>query len=302
MAAPGWWNVIGVEVIAEALQAEGVYVVDGARKIIAWNRAAERLTGFASKEVVGRSCRDDVLCHVDAHGNGLCGDQCPVTMALETKREQRASIYLHRKDKTLLQVDVRAVPFVLADGTPGVVETFVDTDHATAGALRSQAMIDGLTGLPNRGYYDRMVADLLAARERTPGSAGAWAIVVIDGDGLKAINDTCGHQAGDTMIRELAEQLQDTVRRMDFLARWAGDEFVLLVRRCDGREQLSRIAERLRLAGRRVRRPDGSRLTVSIGAALAAAMGSESERSVFARADRALQLAKESGRDRAEVV
>lgn len=295
------WQVIGARV-ANALQLEGVYVVDDQRRIIAWNQAAEILTGFSAPEVLGRACRDDVLCHVDAAGHGLCDGQCPMTAALRDGEPKEVSVYLHRKDRTLMHVDVRAVPVVLASGERVVIETFVDSDHAVAGDLRSQAMIDALTGLPNRGYYDRMVADFFASRERTPGLVSQWAIVVIDGDGLKAVNDAWGHQAGDAVIRGLADEFRATARRMDFLARWAGDEFVLLVRRCAGGEQVERIAERLRVAARRVQRPDGSRCSVSIGAAVAAEIGNEPERAVFARADAAMQRAKADGRDRVVVV
>jgi diguanylate cyclase (GGDEF)-like protein/PAS domain S-box-containing protein len=292
------WEVLGAAALAEALQAEGVYVLDAERTIVAWNAAAEKITGWTAEDVIGRACSDELLCHVDADGYELCKGGCPVAHALADGRPRRASVQLHRRDGRLVPVDVAVVPLRLADGRQIAIETFVDSDHAHAPRLRSQALLDALTGLPNRRYYARTVDEMMAERQRMPGpEPAAWGIVLVDLDGLKAINDTWGHQAGDDAIQGIATALVAIVRRSDFLARWAGDEFVVLMRKCASIDDVERLVARIRQRAMDVALPDGTCATVSIGGALADALGTEPVDVVFLRADAALRRAKQGGRN-----
>ena len=153
--------------------------------------------------------------------------------------------------------------------------------------LAARSTTDVLTGLSNRRAFDARLAEELAraARHGTP-----LALVALDVDGLKAINDRGGHAAGDAAIRAVAEALRSTARATDLAARTGGDELAVLAPLTTGEQALA-LAERIRLVLRRV--PGAP--TVSIGVADLARAG---PRTLGATADAALYRAKAAGRDR----
>jgi len=180
---------------------------------------------------------------------------------------------------------------------------FVWTDEIEArwqARLVEGALQDALTGLYNRRHLDdRLGAELSAAfRHRRP-----LALILLDVDHFKAVNDAHGHLAGDEALRHAAQVLREAVRKEDVLARYGGEEFVVLARET-GLTGGRTLAERLRLAVERSRCPwSGTelRLTVSVGVAVSGKTGDyvagESEQALLAWADRALYLAKEAGRN-----
>ncbi|WP_052736599.1 diguanylate cyclase domain-containing protein [Aquincola tertiaricarbonis] len=159
------------------------------------------------------------------------------------------------------------------------------------------AMNDTLTGLPNRRCFNERLPQALArARRHRQGTA----LLFLDVDYFKAINDTHGHAAGDTVLQAFAERVQHTVRQTDFAARLAGDEFVVVLEGVNTLEETGHVAEKLVQA---VRQPitlgDGTEVIVStsIGAAFAPAATRLSVDDYLAAADRALYVTKEHGRD-----
>ena len=160
--------------------------------------------------------------------------------------------------------------------------------------LSHDARRDGLTGLPNR----RAIFEELDAAIQRVGPRAAAAVLFIDLDGLKAMNDTLGHDRADEMIHEVAQRLAHTVRGNDFVGRFGGDEFVAIAEGITDPEQASGLASRLLEA---VAQPlaglDATVVTASIGIALVRndAVGA---REAIRDADAAMYVAKRSGRDR----
>lgn len=162
--------------------------------------------------------------------------------------------------------------------------------------LELVASQDGLTGLLNRTAAIDAIDRELA---RTRRSGEVFAIVFVDLDGLKQINDTYGHETGDEAIRRTAQALVTSTRRSDVVARLGGDEFLVALGAADGREEAARVAERIRrtVAEHPLALADGTlSLRCSIGVALAAP-GDDAE-SVINHADKALYSAKAQGRNR----
>ncbi|MFD8977500.1 MULTISPECIES: putative bifunctional diguanylate cyclase/phosphodiesterase [unclassified Streptomyces] len=171
--------------------------------------------------------------------------------------------------------------------------------------LQHNAEHDPLTDLPNRALFTRRVRQALSGRRASdPGTA----VLFIDLDGFKGVNDRLGHQAGDDLLVQAARRLQESVRAGDTAARLGGDEFAALILGDGGREQDARetqvqeIADRLRLRLSRPYRVDGGnevRVAASIGVAFAEP-GMEAG-DLLRNADLAMYRAKAAGKDRVEL-
>jgi diguanylate cyclase (GGDEF)-like protein len=153
-------------------------------------------------------------------------------------------------------------------------------------SVQQQAHTDVLTGIQNRRFMQQHL-------EQVHASGQMYALLLLDVDFFKQLNDRYGHAFGDVVLRELAFALESHTRQGDHVARWGGEEFLVLAKNMN-LEQARFFAERLRKAVLDAN-PGGARVTVSIGVAL---RGSEDGlEHVLARADAALYRAKKSGRD-----
>ncbi len=196
---------------------------------------------------------------------------------------------------------ISMVPIVY-DGEPSELATVIDITERKGmeEALRRLATTDALTGVSNRGHFmQRAEAELDRARRY----GRPLAMVMLDIDHFKQINDRHGHSTGDEAIRALTGASQAMVRQQDVVGRLGGEEFGILMPETD-LEAAFRLAERLRvhLAGLVVMLPSGEaiRMTASFGvSALAPAQDNVDD--LLARADRALYVSKRNGRDRVSV-
>jgi len=161
----------------------------------------------------------------------------------------------------------------------------------------TMAMTDSLTGLHNRGYFDQ---HLTAATDRLKSSGKGFALLLLDIDHFKAVNDTHGHPAGDRILKEFARRISSGLRGFDLVARYGGEEFVVLMPEADEALALM-VGERLRSmveakpfeTGEAIGAID---ITCSIGAT--EARSDDDQASVLKRADNGLYQAKEGGRNK----
>jgi diguanylate cyclase len=165
---------------------------------------------------------------------------------------------------------------------------------------RREANTDALSGVANRKAFDDKLK-LLFGYHRRDGIS--FALMLADLDRFKWINDTYGHQAGDRVIGQLGRLLAQLVREGDFVARFGGDEFAVLLPHCDS-ETAVKVANRIRLETTRanfgVDKSEQTAITVSVGVALAR-QGDTSE-TLFKRADEALYVSKKGGRNQVNCV
>ncbi|GEM_PF-374927 len=159
--------------------------------------------------------------------------------------------------------------------------------------LKFLADVDSLTGLYNRRKIEEILRQEI---ERAKRYGSPLSILLIDVDNFKQINDTYGHQKGDEVLRKMASLIRAEIRATDAVGRFGGEEFLIVLPQTDHQSAL-RVAERLR---RRMAGTDFGvdRLTVSIG--VTSLKGNEDMKTLFARVDRAMYLAKEKGRNRVE--
>ncbi|AVT00140.1 GGDEF domain-containing protein [Paracidovorax avenae] len=166
--------------------------------------------------------------------------------------------------------------------------------HQANQELENLAVRDPLTGLYNRRRFDEAL-QAYSARCRELGQR--FALMIVDADHFKRVNDTHGHQTGDAVLRHLAGLITGCVRSTDFVARFGGEEFVVLMPEPRDREEGRLVAEKIRLAVGHAPFPGVGHLTVSIGLAFCHG-GGEPLASILERADKALYQAKGEGRDR----
>ena len=290
----------GFEQILDSLR-DGVYLVDGDRKITYWSRGAEGLTGYTSDEVLGSRCGDGILIHVNDRGESLCDGRCPLAKAMTDGEPHEAEIYFRHKDGHRVPSLTRVAPILASAGTiVGGVESFSDNSwRAEANRrierLSSLALLDELTHLPNRRHIKMEVARRLDELKRYGWVFGA---VFIDIDHFKRVNDTRGHHVGDAVLKMVARTLLENSRGFDILGRWGGEEFLGLAQNVD-EDRLGAVSERLRalVAASSVRHDDAEvSVTVSIGATLARV--DDTPEALIKRADSLMYESKRAGRNR----
>jgi diguanylate cyclase (GGDEF)-like protein len=284
--------------------ADGVYFVDRNRRITFWNAAASSISGHDRRTVIHRVCSGGPLQHVDGEGRRLCAEGCPLTAVLADGLPRDGDVLLQHAQGHRVPVHVAVRPLRGKTGDiVGAVETFTDTTaalearHRTA-ELERLAFVDVLTGLGNRAFIDRQIASRMGefARRGQP-----FGVLMLDLDHFKRVNDTWGHDAGDTVLKTVGRTLAAATRVEEFVGRWGGEEFIALVRASD-ESGLASVGERYRrmIAETEVRLPEGAlRVTVSIGGTVVRITDCLS--TLLRRADEHLYRSKREGRDRATV-
>ena len=280
--------------------AEGVYFVDMNRTILFWNKGAERITGYSPQEVTGSSCADNILVHVDADNKNLCRSGCPLSRVMRSGiQHSENNIYLHHKDGHRVPVSVIVYPLKNRRGKiVGAVEIFRDTarlyDDQYIEDLRKAALLDFLTALPNRRFIDTR---LRAAMEESKRHGTPFAVLLIDLDRFKGVNDTYGHDVGDRVIKMVAKTLEANMRAYNMIGRWGGEEFLAIISHVS--------ADNLRVYSRKLCslvedsfvEHDGKIIRVTVTIGMAMARQTDTIQSLLKRADMALYRGKEGGRN-----
>jgi len=274
--------------------ADGIHVVDREGRITFANPAGAALLGYGAGELLGRpfhslvdGCRPD--------GTIRPAPTCLVAKRLRNGEGCHGEPILRRKDGSEVSVECTTKPLCLEARAVGGVLTVRDiTAHRRAeAALADRAFHDSLTGLPNRLLLtDRFKQAARAARR----AHSKFAVLMLDLDGFKQVNDRLGHLAGDDILREIAERLTRALREVDTVARVGGDEFVLLVGMAPGSESAEAVARRAlqALADPMPAGEETIHMRASIGIALFPDDGSDID-TLLSRADHAMYQAKHRG-------
>lgn len=280
---------------------DGLYIVDKDRAITFWNKAAERITGYNADEVLGKKCSETILTHMDGKGNKLCTGHCPLEKTMADKKMREAEIYLHHKKGHRVPVSVRVSTLTDSDGrVVGGIELFTDISYRASTEqrikeLEKMALLDTLTQLANRPCILRALQGDLEEYRRY---GIAFGLLFMDIDHFKKVNDTHGHDAGDKVLRSVADTFTANSRAFDLYGRWGGEEFIGIIRNITG-EALEALGNRLRLLVKETScLHDGKRLSVTISMGATQVRGADTIESLIKRADTLLYKSKAAGRNR----
>jgi diguanylate cyclase (GGDEF)-like protein/PAS domain S-box-containing protein len=257
------------------------------------NPAFERITGYSVKEAIGREGR--FLVRDDLAQPGLA----EIRAALHEKRAGHAVLRNYRKDGSLFWNELHIAPISDVDGgeTTHFVSVINDVSERIhyQHAIEHQATHDNLTGLANRTLLHDRIAQSIAFARRSNRSV---AVMLLDLDHFKHVNDAFGHSAGDDLLKEVASRLRACVRESDTVARLGGDEFVIVLADLSDADDVDGIAQKITES---LKEPIhvGSRETyvgASIGISLFPRDGEHGE-TLLRNADIAMYRVKEHGRN-----
>jgi len=259
------------------------------------NLVAERMTGWPSQEALGRPM-SEVFRIMDATSRETVPN--PMAMAIEQDRTMHLPLncILVRRDGVETPIEDSVAPIHNREGQPtGAVIVFRDVSatHAMAEQMEHSAKHDFLTGLPNRMLLNDRISQAIASAKR---HGTEVALLFLDLDGFKHINDSLGHSIGDKLLQSIAKQLVGSVRASDTVSRQGGDEFVVLLLDVKHPEDSGRVAAKILKAIAKAHLIDDHELhiTASVGVSVYPDDGLDAE-TLIRNADTAMYQAKEDG-------
>lgn len=273
--------------------AEGIVVTDDHNRIIEVNPAFTAITGYRPQEVIGKDPKCLGSGRHDAdffHG---------LWRSLEQQGHWAGEVWNRRPDGTVyvIWLAISTIHGDVAESGGRHVATFIDITQRkeVEELLRHRAQSDPLTDLPNRNlFYDRLQMAMTQSRRYNE----SFALLYVDLDHFKAVNDTLGHAAGDRLLVEAALRLTQAVRASDTVARLGGDEFAVILPKLAGQTEVEEIAERIvsGMAQPFLMAEGEVRVSASVGVAIFPQHGDDLER-IKASADAALYAVKAAGRN-----
>ena len=269
-----------------------VLVMDAvSRRIVLANRQVQAMFGVDRADMRGRTMQECLPEQACAFFERLCNDALRSDGAMREEEEELSTTLGPRSLRTKTLVFHNSDPrsrYVL------LIADDVTDENAAHAQVRYMAHHDTLTGMPNRRLFrEQMLKALNAASD-----GRATAVLCLDLDNFKSVNDTLGHQFGDELLRLLAKRLPKVLREQDTLARLGGDEFAVVLPNIEQTEDVRRMAQRLVDAVRAPFEIDGHTVPVTVSIGIAVADTPECTADHLLRyADMALYEAKRNGRN-----
>jgi diguanylate cyclase (GGDEF)-like protein/PAS domain S-box-containing protein len=264
------------------------------RQIMLVNLQAERLFGGHGADMVGRRVEECLSAPLADYLNGLVDVSEQRSGVQRSERELNTALGLRTLRSKTLNVSSpdQNISYLL------LIAEDVTEEHATLAQIRHMALHDSLTGLPNRRLLHERIEDALRSADATRSMS---AVLCLDLDSFKNVNDAYGHQVGDKLLLAVAQRLREVLRENDTLARLGGDEFAIILPAIKSASMLAEFAQRLIdvLDADFVVEKQVLKIGVSVGIAVAP-LDSDSADRLMRCADKALYEAKRNGRNRFE--
>jgi diguanylate cyclase (GGDEF)-like protein/PAS domain S-box-containing protein len=279
---------------------DGVVLLDQDMTVRRWNPAAEKLTGIAAASVIDRQFLPSLVQMLDEQENVILDDKCPVVNAILDAQPTGIRFQVVDLKGGIKLVHALIVPKVDDHGQPCGAAMLLHDASSRANLeekvqkLHERATQDGLTKLTNRAEFERIHAELVStfAQGGDPST-----LIICDIDFFKKINDVHGHQAGDEVLVRFARILKSMCRLGDTVARFGGEEFVMICLDTGIRNGVERAEEvRRRIADTPMLMLNNQCITISLG--VTEIQPGDTTETMLRRADRGLLQAKDEGRNR----
>lgn len=268
--------------------ADAVLLFDRSGKLVRHNKELERMSGLPSEELLG----DGYLRLLPTDKREKGPDWIRRTLNGE---RLTADVTAYTAQGKQLHCLVNSVPIEVDGEVVGAYVTVKDITQQKQAEMQMTRLAyhDPLTGLPNRAFFLDRLRD---AYQRALRVSQVFAVLYLDLDGFKQINDSLGHEAGDTLLVQAANRLSKCVRPSDIVARLGGDEFTILLDGLPSREQAEKVAERVIKELQRPFRVSGSEVFVSTSVGVAYNDQAEGPGQLLRYADIAMYHAKRGGK------
>jgi len=276
----------------------GVYLVDRDLKVIFWNRGAEKISGYRSQDVMGRTYREKLLVQYDENQSGPVGRSCQLTDAMRDGTAKDADAYLLHKEGHRIPVRVSAVPLRSSEGKiVGAAESFEELRFPVVRGHRQLPQdqpfgLDPTTGLPDAASTSARLAEALTelADHHVP-----FCVLCMHVDGLEKFEAAHGKGPTAAAQRVVAHTLAHALRPDDFLGCWTDNQYVAVLRYCE-KTGIQRVGDRARNMVHSSEVDwwgDEFSFTVSVGGT--AAMSTDAPNQLLERARAALQHSTDDG-------
>ena len=279
---------------------DGAYFVDQNRRILFWNAAAERITGYSKDEIIGKDCPSSNLNHIDEDGRPLCQVGCPLFATNIDGKQRQERVFVRHKDGHRIPIRVNIFPIRQGDEILGSIELFTQDspakyDDGLITKLSGMAMHDELTGLPNRRYLESFLNYKLSQFKHFGQS---FALVFGDIDNFSVFNNNYGHEAGDAVLQNIATTLKKNLKKDDLFGRWGGEEFIGIYTIGNDYEGTI-IADKLRSLIEQTEINHGDeKLHVTLSLGVTVPKIEDTAESIVARADALMYESKTKGKNR----
>ena len=255
----------GINMFAFGQLFEGAYMVNQDRKIMFWNKAAEKLTGYKATEVVGRRCDDNILMHVNEKGENFCEKYCPLQQSMNDGKLREITVFLRHKEGYRVPVSVRAIPITDGKGLiQGSIEVFSKENQVSPEKMKEltrKAFVDGLTGLPNKEYSYNKLKSMLSTP--VPGDDGCYGVLFLELDNLEKIQEEFGMVVRNKTIEVAGKTIFENLLPGDLAARWEGGLF-LIITRLDRKSLLLNWADSVKSLIRKSTVPEYDKVAMSV--------------------------------------
>ncbi len=285
--------------IIENMQ-DGAYFVDQNRKILFWNSAAERITGYRKDEIIGKSCPESHLNHIDEEGKPLCQVGCPLFATNIDGKQRRERVFVRHKDGHRLPIRVNIFPIKKENEIIGSIEIFTQDsptkyEDQLIEHLSGIAMHDGLTKLPNRRYLESFLNYKLNQFNRFHQQ---FALLFADIDNFSDFNNNYGHDVGDLVLTNIAQSLSQDLNKDDLVGRWGGEEFVGIYTISNDYEASIRADKFRQLVQNTEINYGDEQLNVTVSVGVTIAKADDNIESIIDRADHLMYKSKNAGKNR----
>jgi diguanylate cyclase (GGDEF)-like protein/PAS domain S-box-containing protein len=273
----------------------GVSVLDLERRIVFWSDGAESITGYLRIDVLGHSCTENILPHCNQNTCEMCAEDCSLSQALRNARPLESIGSIHHKAGHWMPVHSWAIPLRDKRGLIiGIIQTF-ESEFSVNGpdpndrSMKERGCLDHATELPNHAMMQSHLREALAIFAELEIPLG---VLCLEVEALDLFRAKYGPEAAASVLRALARTLRHSVWPADFVGRWSGDRFLLILSGCDDDAQQVVLARLLKIATKVTIQWWGVELSVAVLTGSANALPGDGVESLLHRIEYSLAKAR----------